>query len=149
MLSNKGKYAIRSLILLANNIDSLPLNASQVADLGRFPKKYLEGILLELVNAGYLISKKGTRGGYSLRKPATEIFLVDVVRCIDGPIARVSCVSKFHYHKCEECIDEATCSIKKLYFKVWEQELKILSNTTIAEMAYTEQLFSLPQLIIT
>jgi Rrf2 family protein len=139
MLSKKGKYAIRSLILLAKNSDKPPLSASKIAELGKFPKKYLEGILLDLRNAGYIFSKKGTDGGYGLRKPASEITLDGVVRLIDGPVARVSCVSKYHYHSCEECIDEATCSIKKLYFKVWEEELKLLSGTTIATMADGEQ----------
>ena len=138
MLSKKGKYAIRSLILLAKNIDNPPLTASKIAKLGQLPKKYLEGILLELKNAGYIFSKKGTEGGYGLRKSASEISLEGVVRLIDGPIARVSCVSQYHYHSCEECTDEATCSIKKLYFKVWEEELKILSGTTIADMAHVE-----------
>jgi Rrf2 family protein len=139
MLSKKAKYGIRSLILLAKNNDKTPLTASKIAELGKFPKKYLEGILLDLKNAGYIFSKKGNEGGYGLSKPAKEITLDRIVRLIDGPVARVSCVSKFHYHSCEECIDEASCSIKKLYFKVWEEELKILSGTNIADMAENEK----------
>jgi len=140
MLSKKAKYAIKALVFLAKNLDKLPLPTSKISELGNIPKKSLEAILLELRNAGYLFSKKGTDGGYILSKPPGEIFLIGIVRLMDGPIARVSCVSAYHYHSCEECTDEATCSIRKVYFKIREAELKILSAITIADMVNDEQL---------
>jgi Rrf2 family protein len=140
MLSKKAKYSIKALIFLAKNLDNPPLPTSRIAELGKIPKKSLEGILLDLRNAGYLFSKKGADGGYVLSKSPGEILLVDIVRLMDGPIARVSCVSAFHYHSCEECIDEATCSIKKVYGKIREAELEILSGTSIADMIRNEQL---------
>jgi Rrf2 family protein len=140
MLSKKAKYSIKALMLLGGNLDNPPLPTSKIAKLGKIPKKSLEGLLLELRNAGYLFSKKGIYGGYVLSKSPGEIFLVDIVRLMDGPIARVSCVSEFHYHSCEECVDEATCSIRKVYFKIREEELKILSDTSITDMIRNEQL---------
>jgi len=140
MLSKKAKYSIKALMLLGENLNNPPLPASKIAKFGKIPKKSLEGILLELRNAGYLFSKKGVDGGYVLSKSPGEIFLVDIVRLMDGPIARVSCVSAYHYHSCEECIDEATCSIRKVYLKIREAELKILSETSITDMIRNEQL---------
>jgi len=140
MLSKKAKYAIKALILLAKNLDNYPLTALKISELEKIPKKYLEVILLELRNAGYIYSKKGADGGYVLSKPAAEIFLPGIVRLMDGPIARVSCVSEYHYHSCAECIDEATCSIRKIYAKIREAELAILSDTSIADMVNSEQL---------
>jgi Rrf2 family protein len=140
MLSKKAKYSIKALMLLGENLNKSALPTSKIAEFGKIPKKSLEGILLELRNAGYLFSKKGTDGGYVLSKSPGEIFLVDIVRLMDGPIARVSCVSEFHYHSCEECVDEATCSIRKIYFKIREEELKILSDTSITDMIRSEQL---------
>ena len=58
---------------------------------------------------------------------------------MDGPIARVSCASAYHYHNCEECHDEATCSIRKVYLKIREAELETLSTTSIADMIKHEQ----------
>jgi Rrf2 family protein len=140
MLSKKAKYSIKALIFIAKNGDKPPLPVSKIAELEKIPKKSLESVLLELRNAGYLFSKKGVTGGYVLSKPPHEIFLVDIVRLTDGPIARVSCVSAFHYHSCEECLDEATCSIRKVYAKIREEELKILSDMSIATMIKSEQL---------
>jgi len=145
MLSKKVKYAIKALILLGKNSD-VELNASKIADTERIPKKSLDVILIELKNAGYLQSRKGTNGGYSLRIPAEQITMDKIVRLIDGPIARVYCASIFHYHKCDECHDEATCSIKRLYAAVRDQEVKMLANTSLADMIQKE--IHLKQLII-
>ncbi|MCR8559628.1 Rrf2 family transcriptional regulator [Mucilaginibacter sp. BJC16-A38] len=140
MLSKKAKYAVKALIFLAKNIDQPPLPVSKISELEKIPKKSLEVILLELRNAGYLYSRKGVNGGYILNKTPEEMFLVGIVRLMDGPIARVSCASAYHYRSCEECLDEATCSIKKVYVKIREEELKILSETSIADMIRAEQL---------
>jgi Rrf2 family protein len=147
MLSKKAKYAIKALIFLAKNVDSPPLPVSKITELEKIPKKYLEVVFLELRNAGYLFSKKGISGGYILSKPAREISLVTIVRLMDGPIARVSCASAFHYRSCDECLDEATCSIKKVYLKIREEELKILSGTSIADMINIGQLTN-PDLVL-
>jgi len=135
MLSKKAKYAIHALVFMTGHLDKLPLPASKIAELGNIPKKLLETILLELRNAGYVFSKKGTDGGYLLGKPPGEIFLVSIVRLMDGPIAQVSCVSAYHYHRCEECTDEGTCSIRKVYAKIREAELDILSGISIEMMS--------------
>jgi len=140
MLSKKAKYAIKALIYLARNQDKPPLPISKISELERIPKKYLEVIFLELRNAGYVFSKKGVGGGYVLSKPPEEMFLAGIVRLMDGPVARVSCVSIFHYHNCAECIDEATCSIRKVYLKIHQRELDILSTTSIVDMVNSEEL---------
>lgn len=149
MLSKKAKYAIKTLLFLAKNMEQPPLPVSKIAELEKIPKKSLDLVFQELRNNGYLYSKKGTTGGYVLSKLPEEIFLVSVVRLMDGPIARVSCASAFHYRRCEECIDEATCSIRQVYLKIREEELKILSNTSIADMIMNEQVTGPTLLLVT
>ena len=148
MLSKKAKYAIKALMFLAKNMDQPPLPVSKIAELEKIPKKSLDLVFQELRNNGYLFSKKGTTGGYVLSKSPEEIFLVGVVRLMDGPIARVSCASAYHYRSCEECHDEATCSIRRVYLKIREEELKILSDTSIADMIRNEQVTGQPLLLV-
>ena len=139
MLSKKAKYAIKALISLGKQVSYGPVTTSQIADMEKVPKKSLERILLELKKAGFIYSKKGMDGGYALIKPIEEILLVDIVRFVDGPIAMVSCASAYHYHRCEECPVEETCSIRNLYLEIRAADLKILSNTSIADMITKEQ----------
>lgn len=149
MLSKKAKYAIKALMFLAKNRDQPPLPVSKIAELEKIPKKSLDLVFQELRNNGYLFSKKGTTGGYVLSKLPEEIFLVGVVRLMDGPIARVSCASAYHYRSCEECHDEATCSIRRVYLKIREEELKILSDISIADMIINEQVTGQNLLLVT
>jgi Rrf2 family protein len=138
MLSKKTKYAIKALVILGKNADQPPMQISRIAEEERIPKKFLEQILLDLRNAGFLYSKKGAGGGYSLNKDPKEIFLVSIMRITDGPIAMVPCASLNFYHKCEECKDETTCGIRDLFVQVRDATVKILSETSIADVISRE-----------
>src|ERR1700743_2148194 len=138
MLSKKTKYAIKALVILGKNKDLPPMQISKIAEEERIPKKFLEQILLDLRNSGYLYSKKGAGGGYSLNKDPKEIFLVDILRITDGPIAMVPCASLNFYHKCDECRQETTCGIRDVFVYLHEATLKILSETSIADVIARE-----------
>ncbi len=143
MLSKKTKYAIKALIILGKNRDQPPMQIARIAEEENIPKKFLEQILLDLRNAGYLYSKKGAGGGYSLNKAPEDIFLVDILRITDGPIAMVPCASLKFYRKCEECHDEVTCGIRKAFIAVRDASLKVLSETSIAKIIENENLESI------
>jgi Rrf2 family protein len=138
MLSKKTKYAIKALVILGKNSDQPPMQIARIAEEERIPKKFLEQILLDLRNAGYLYSKKGAGGGYSLNKDPKDIYLVDILRITDGPIAMVPCASLKFYHKCDECHDEVTCGIRKAFIDVRDATLKVLSETSIADIIERE-----------
>ena len=138
MLSKKTKYAIKALVALGKNIDQPPMQISKIAEEERIPKKFLQQILLDLRNAGFLYSKKGAGGGYSLNKKPEDIFLVQVLRLTDGPVAMLPCASLNFYHKCDECSDEVTCGIRSAFIDVRDATLKILGETSIADVISRE-----------
>ncbi len=139
MLSKKTKYAIKALVILGKNMDQPPMQIQKIAEEEHIPKKFLEQILLDLRNAGYLYSKKGAGGGYSLNKDPKEIFLVHIMRITGGPIAMVPCASLNFFHKCDECRQETTCGIRDVFIKVRDATLKILTETSIADIISTEE----------
>ncbi len=55
------------------------------------PATYLSKILTQLVKADLIQSAAGVNGGYSLRKPKTEISFYDVVQAIEGSGALFTC----------------------------------------------------------
>lgn len=139
MLTKKTKYAIKALILLGKNINQPPLHISEIATHENIPEKYLGAILGELRNSGLIYSRKGVGGGYALNKKPEDISLVQVIRLTDGPIAMVSCASLNYYHKCDECHDEDTCGIKTTFVDIRDASLKILYNTSIADLIQKEK----------
>ena len=86
-VSRRGLYALQALIHLAGAYDQGLVAARAIAEAEGIPEKFLEGILLALKNARVVSSERGREGGYRLRRPPREIFIGDVVRLIDGPLA--------------------------------------------------------------
>jgi Rrf2 family protein len=93
-VSHRGLYALKALIHLAGAYEGGLVPARTVAEKEEIPEKFLEGILLALRNARVITSERGREGGYRLRKPPDEIFIGDVVRLIDGPLAPLGDVSE-------------------------------------------------------
>lgn len=123
---------------LARNKDNSPMLISEIASREQLPKKFLEAILLELKRNGFLGSKKGAGGGYYLMKKAEDIKLVAIIRVIDGPIALLPCVSLNFYERCEECTSELYCGIRDVMKDVRDATLKILGETSLADMVARE-----------
>jgi Rrf2 family protein len=88
-VSAKTDYALQAMVQLAAFGADEPVTAEQIATAQQIPLKFLLGILNELKRAHLVRSQRGAEGGYSLRRPATEISLADVIRAIDGPLANV------------------------------------------------------------
>ncbi|KAB1063474.1 RrF2 family transcriptional regulator [Salibacter halophilus] len=142
MLSKKAKYAINALVHLAKQYEKGPILISDISEQENIPQKFLESILLDLKNAGILSSKKGRGGGYYLIKAPEEVNLADVMRLFDGPIAFLPCVTYKYYERCEECIDEATCGIRQVFYEVRNETVEILKRSSLAAIIKKEQLLS-------
>ena len=113
---------------------------SEIAQKEQLPKKFLEAILLELKRSGFLGSKKGAGGGYYMMKKAEDIKLAAIIRVIDGPIALLPCVSLNFYERCEECTNELYCGIRDVMKDVRDATLKILTETSLADMINREDI---------
>jgi len=134
MLSKKCKYAIHALVYLAERYQQGPVHIQDIAEEQHIPKKFLEAILLELRNAKILHSKKGKGGGYYLYRKPEEVNLIEIMRLMDGAIAMLPCVSLNYYEPCEECRDERNCGIRDVFIGVRDDTLKILSESTLAQI---------------
>ncbi|MDY6861277.1 MAG: Rrf2 family transcriptional regulator, partial [Pseudomonadota bacterium] len=99
MITQKMKYALKALMALADEKagDGAPLRIEEIARRSGAPKRFLEHILLEIRNAGYIASTRGRNGGYVLIKEPREVPLSDLLRMIDGPIAPLPCLSRRAY----------------------------------------------------
>lgn len=139
MLSKKTRYALKALVVLGKHFGQAPLQISRIASEENIPKKFLEQILLDLRNAGLLFSKKGSGGGYGLVKNPSEIYLVQVLRLTGGPVALLPCVSLNFYQKCDECTNEVTCGVRDVFLDVRNATLKVLSETSIADIIAREE----------
>ncbi len=134
-LSKRGEYALRALIDIGiakeQGRNLLPIR--ELAERERIPVKFLEQILLQLKEAGFLESKRGKKGGYLLRKAPRSIRIGDVVRLIDGPLAPIPCVSKTAYAPCS-CPDEDHCGLRMLMLDVRNSIAEHLDRHTLEDV---------------
>ncbi|MBX3572900.1 MAG: Rrf2 family transcriptional regulator [Mesorhizobium sp.] len=134
MISQKAKYALRALVALARahgNDDTQLI--SEIADQQRIPKKFLEQILLDLKHHGIVVSRRGKAGGYMLLKSPDTITFGEVMRIIDGPIAPLPCLSRMAYRRCEDCREEKSCEVRRVFARVATATREVLDGTTIAD----------------
>ena len=134
MLTRKGKYGLKAMILLAREQGAGPILISDLAEKEAIPKKFLENILLALKHRGLVHSRKGPHGGYQLAREPEKISVGEIVRSLDGPLALVSCVSQTAYRRCDECIDEKTCGVRLAMKEVRDSTAQILDHTTLASL---------------
>jgi Rrf2 family protein len=138
MLAQRTRYALRSLLHLAEERSGSPVQLARIAETQRVPPKYLELIMLDLKKAGLVASTRGPKGGYRLARPASEISFGDVVRVMEGPIALVSCASVNFYRPCGDCHDEASCAIRRAFALVRDQTAGLLEGIKLADAASWE-----------
>ncbi|MFA5782967.1 MAG: Rrf2 family transcriptional regulator [Bacteroidales bacterium] len=96
-LSRKSEYACLAMIDLSMNADKDYVKINDIAQRWSIPKKFLEQILITLKTSGYVRSKKGSEGGYTLTKAPEQISLAEIIRLMDGALAPVESVSKYFY----------------------------------------------------
>lgn len=134
-LSKRGEYALRSLINLgiAAKVGRSLVRVTELAKAEDLPIKFLEQVMQQLREAGYVQSVRGKHGGYRLGKPAAQITIGSVVRLIDGPLAPIGCVSQTAYEPCN-CPDEAHCGLRMLMLDVRNAIAAILDRYTLADV---------------
>ena len=88
-LSRTAGYALVATLQLAQSDPSVPTPCSRLAAQGRMPERFLLQILRSLVTHGILHSTRGVEGGYTLKRPAEDISLLDVIEAVDGPMKSV------------------------------------------------------------
>src|SRR4030067_798491 len=87
-LSKKTEYALRALIYAARHPEGTTFQIKELAVRNGIPKKFLELILLELKNAGIVVSRRGVGGGYLLALRPEAIRSSEILEAAEGPIAR-------------------------------------------------------------
>ena len=132
-LSLRGEYALRALVILGQNYGEEVIRIHTISKAQNIPKRFLEQILNDLKNGRIVQSKRGMAGGYRLAQPPEKIKLSVIIRHIEGALAPVSCVSERFYEKCT-CPDESTCGIRSVMKEVREAIVRILENTTVADV---------------
>ncbi|HWU50324.1 MAG TPA: Rrf2 family transcriptional regulator, partial [Asticcacaulis sp.] len=131
--SMKAKYALKALTYMAQH-STEAVRSRRIAESENIPQKFLDNILQDLRNSGFVDAKRGIFGGYFLAKPASDIRIGDIIRVIDGPLAPIRCASLSAYQKCDDCVDEAACQLRRLMADVRNAMSSVLDQRCLQDL---------------
>lgn len=134
MITQKTKYALKSLMALGALDKGMALTIEEVAQRSGAPKRFLEHILLELRKSGYLGAKRGRAGGYFLIRDPARISLGELLQQIDGPIAPLPCLSRRAYRRCDDCADEESCQLRRVFGEIFWSYLLLIESLTLQDL---------------
>jgi Rrf2 family protein len=121
LISQKCQYALRAVFELARRWGEGPIKIAEIADAQAIPPRFLEVILSQLKQAGFIESRRGSDGGYALARAPASVTVGDVIQFIQGPVGPVACVSGRTRKACPlygQCV----------FLPMWEQAKRALAG---------------------
>jgi Rrf2 family iron-sulfur cluster assembly transcriptional regulator len=131
-VSNKTQYGFRAMAFLANSYEKEGVcSLREISDIEGIPFEFLEKIAVELKNADLIDSKKGSKGGYFLKKNPSEIKIGEILSALDDTsFTFVKCVGKDD----EVCPNECNCRVKTIWGKIQKSLDSTLSSITLNDV---------------
>lgn len=130
IFSRACEYALRGLAEMAREPDREQWRIHELSERTNTPAPFLAKTFQTLVKGGILNSTKGRGGGFAFARRIDEIYLIEVVRCVDGPALAEDCVLGF-----PECNDENPCPFHDHWKSIRQSILHALSSQTLKEFA--------------
>ena len=136
-ISAQEEYGLRCLLQLAHAAKrSESLTLAQIAEREGISVANAGKLLWILNKAGLVQSHRGTKGGYHLARPASEIRLSDIIKVLDDDVVASHC--KSHTGVLDVCIHTGDCGIRPVIIGLHEIVQKALSEITLAQLIGTE-----------
>ena len=134
-LSQKCQYSLRATFELAKRYGEGPVKIADVAERQAIPARFLEVILNQLKQAGFVESRRGSAGGYVLARSPASLTVGEIIRYIEGPLSPVQCVAG-------ACDDQYPLRDSCAFLPMWKRANEALSevyDTTTFEDLVEEQ----------
>lgn len=135
-ISSKGKYALQAMVDLTLSCyeydRGIPI--TDIANRQNIDVPFLEKILVELKNAGLVISRKGPKGGHTIAKPADEITVFEILAAVEENLKFTRCSQQ---PQKGGCLHNGIKCLPHKFWKDFEINLKnFMGNYTLHEVSY-------------
>lgn len=131
-LSLRGDYALRALMVLADQYGKGIIRIQAISEQQNIPKRFLEQILNDVKTGGFVESRRGIAGGYQLARPPEQITLAALIRYVEGSLLPAPAEIEGAFQ--QERPDEVQLAIHSVLKEVGEAVLKVLENITLADL---------------
>ncbi|MFH0827522.1 MAG: Rrf2 family transcriptional regulator [Candidatus Omnitrophota bacterium] len=128
LITRDTDYAVRALCFMARCQGNV-VPVSQLVKALKIPQPFLRKLLQVLNKKKILVSSKGTRGGFTLARPADKIFLADLMEIFQGTFQLNEC-----FFKRARCRSVRTCPLRKKIMRMEGLVSAELESITIASL---------------
>ncbi len=90
-LTTKGRYAVMAMADLAIYSKEKPVSLAEISARQNISLAYLEQLFFKLKSNKLVKSSRGSKGGYELDKPASEIKLSNIFIAVDEEVKTLNC----------------------------------------------------------
>ena len=129
-ITQETDYAFRIVSYLARN-EGKVIGAPQIAESEGVTKRFTLRILRKLNLAGITDAKRGSKGGYYLKKPKEDITLYDIIVAVDGPIVINRCLQEDKYCNKNRVNEVGNCKFHTTLAMMQSNNIKMFKNQTI------------------
>jgi len=130
-LTTKSEYSISAMIHIARNEKKGFIKIEEICSKCDIPKKYLELLFSTLKQNRYIKTRRGTKGGYKLAKPASKISVAEIIRLMDGALAPTESVSRYFFSSTPLGKEK---KIIKVFKEIRDYVSERLENLTLADL---------------
>lgn len=135
-VSSQEEYGLRCLLQLAHLPAGDSLTLGQIAEREGISVANAGKLLWILNKAGLVQSHRGTKGGYQLARPASEIRLSEIIKVLDEDTMQEHCRS--YTGVMDVCVHTGDCGIRPVILGLHEIVQKALSEISLAKLLGTE-----------
>lgn len=128
-LTTKGRFAVVAMLDLGIHSKNEPVNLASISERQGISLSYLEQLFSKLRRSGLVKSHRGPGGGYSLKKAAESISVLDIVAAVDDDLDATQCGGK------ADCIGGDTpCMTHELWENLNLTIANYLSSVDLAKL---------------
>lgn len=135
-VSAQEEYGLRCLLQLASLGEGEFLTLAQIAEREGISAANAGKLLWILNKAGLVSSIRGTKGGYRLARPASEIRLSEIIKVLDEDVLAGHC--KSYTGVLDTCVHTGDCGIRPIIIGLHEIVQNALAGITLAQLVGTE-----------
>lgn len=129
-ISTKGRYALRFMMDLAIYGEGKYLPLKDISARQEISLKYLEQIVAQFSKLGFLDSVRGPQGGYRLARDAKDYTVGDILRCSEGSLAPIACLS----HSVNTCPRQTECGTLPFWTGLYQVVTEYVDSVTLADL---------------
>ena len=135
-ISAQEEYGLRCLVQLAALRAGESLTLPQIAEREGISTATAGKLMWLLNKAGFVLSTRGTKGGYFLARPAGDIRLSEIIQVLDQDVLSKHCES--YTGVLDSCIHKGDCGIRPVLVGLHEIVENALSQITLAQLVGNE-----------